>query len=587
MKKFCFLMAVMGLIFMDIYSQQEISGKSKPKVFTINRDSQLKLPPNLVVKLQVTEPSGDSIIEGGEIATLKLTITNKGKGTAQGLKLRITDEIVDSSLSFEKEKEIGFLDPDKTLDIDIPVFTDLNLKTNKHILNIDVDESNGYSLDPSIQLIFFTLKYRRPKLIFNGYEVCDTCEGTSAIIADNALQLGELVKVKIIVQNVGENIARNVRYSVVSTDPNIKITNQTGVLGNMDIGENKSFTVFVSPNKKLKTIQLPVYLSLSLDKELGDLNSFPIPIAINQRPSEIKIVEFKPDMRKFEQQNATPDKADKVMPDEDNFKKIEQAPNSKTKRTNAVAVVIGIENYSYFAKAPYAENDARIIASYFKNTLGIPDVLVYTSEQARGYFFDNMLNLEYGELKSKVANGASDVFIFFSGHGIPSLTGEHIYLMQSDSKKDRLSNQGYSLTVFYENLQHLGARNVIVFLDACFSGVTRQSEKIQSENLLGMKSANASSTLKDPWINNPSFSIFNSSASDAISFAYDKSMTGLFTYFVCRGLQGEADLNFDKEITTGELEQYIQKEVMQTSRKIGGLQITQFHGNKDYVLVDF
>jgi len=219
--------------------------------------------------------------------------------------------------------------------------------------------------------------------------------------------------------------------------------------------------------------------------------------------------------------------------------------------------------------------------------LGVNKVVTYTSDQARGLVFDDVFNPDYGELQKAVVKGQTDVFVFYSGHGIPSKDGEQIYLFPSDGKVARLNMQGYNLNVFYENLEKLGARNVMVFLDACFSGASKQSENIQTENLVAMKGIRIKPKLLKPWENNPGFSVITSSAADETSLALDASQTGLFTYYMCAGLQGNADTNSDNAITLGELYQYVREQVMNTSRKISGIQTPEFHGNPDIVLTEY
>jgi len=59
---------------------------------------------------------------------------------------------------------------------------------------------------------------------------------------------------------------------------------------------------------------------------------------------------------------------------------IRQVAPTRSKRRNAVAIVIGIEQYDHFVPAPYAENDATIIGEYFKDALGIDKVYIYKSK---------------------------------------------------------------------------------------------------------------------------------------------------------------------------------------------------------------
>jgi len=149
-----------------------------------------------------------------------------------------------------------------------------------------------------------------------------------------------------------------------------------------------------------------------------------------------------------------------------------------------------------------------------------------------------------------------------------------------------LEYQGYDLNKFYQNLEALGAKSVTVFLDACFSGSSRTSENILTKNLVSTKGVRIEPKLVSPWKTNPNFNVFNSSAANETSLGFDPSQTGLFTYYVCVGLQGDADLNNDKNITNGELFDYVQSKVIETSKKIFGTQTPQFHGNRDMILIE-
>jgi uncharacterized caspase-like protein len=81
--------------------------------------------------------------------------------------------------------------------------------------------------------------------------------------------------------------------------------------------------------------------------------------------------------------------------------------------------------------------------------------------------------------------------------------------------------------------------------------------------------------------------VFTSSSFEETSLGFDPSQTGLFTYYLCVGLQGAADADRNKQITTGELAKYISENVKATSQKIRGIQTPQFFGNSNNVLVNF
>lgn len=571
------------------YGQKVIKGGTSVRNFQMKASFERGLPPNLFADLSFSDENGNGILEASEKAELNLTLTNKGNGPAQGLDIKVTDENgYDRQFKIDGNKRMDYLHPDQSVDISIPIEAGFDINSAEHKLKISVREHFGYDMDPAY-LVLNTLKYQAPEIIFSGYEVIDYGEGTGAITQDGQIQPGEQVKVKLFLQNVGKNLAENVSYSVVSKDNNVYVDGNTGSLGTMKIGEVSSFWITLSPNKRVNINKnLPVYLDVNVDKNRGGLSNFALPLAMNTQPPEAEIQRVEADIAAIEKQVARFEySSNKFTANIGKTVNIRQVPKASTRRNNAVAVIFGIENYDELPPAPYAENDASIVEEYFRNLLGISKVVTYTSRQARGLIFDDVFNPTYGELQKAIVKGQTDVFVFYSGHGIPSKSGEEVFLFPADGKVARLDIQGYNLNNFYTSLEDLGARSVTVFLDACFSGASRNSEQIERENLISMKGIRVKPKLLKPWENNPSFSVFTSSAAEETSLAFDESQTGLFTYYMCVGLQGNADGNGDKKITLGELHGFVKEKVMDTSRKISGLQTPEFHGDEGKVLVEF
>ena len=59
---------------------------------------------------------------------------------------------------------------------------------------------------------------------------------------------------------------------------------------------------------------------------------------------------------------------------------------------------------------------------------------------------------------------------------------------------------------------------------------------------------------------------------------------GLFTYYLLRGLQGEADLNRDGIVSLQELYEYVEQQVSQKARSVGGNQHPVMKGELEGVL---
>lgn len=588
MKKLVSL-AVIALISCQLEAQQQVvSGQSKATTFQMQREYERGLPPNLYAELQFDDENGNGIIEAMETALLHLKIINQGKGPAQDLDIQITDNSPDPDFTFVERRKIPIIMPGASAEFTLPFSAGFDVKTLEHKLEITVLEKFGYDMDPAY-LVLNTMEYQSPELAFSGYEVVDIGEGTGAIIEDGQIQAGEMVKVKVYVQNIGQNVAKNVKYKAVSKSPNVYLESGTGELGDFVIGEVKHFWITVSPNKRVDISQnLPVYLSMDLDFSKGKIDDYALPLALNQPPPKTEILEVKADIEKLQQQVARFEySSSKFKTNVGSLYNIKQVSPSKTHRSNAVAVVFGIEEYEELPPAPYAENDANVIKDYFRERLGIETVVVFTSDEARGFIFDDIFNPDIGELQRSVVKGQTDLFVFYSGHGVPSKDGDNVYLFPADGKTSRLETQGYNIDKFYENLEKLGARSTTVFIDACFSGGSKHSNTIQQENLVAMKGIRIQPKVRKPWMSNPNFSVFTSSMMEETSLGFDASQTGLFTYFLCAGMQGKADANEDHQITAGELSDYVHKNVVETSKKISGIQTPTFNGNPDMVLIEY
>ena len=88
-----------------------------------------------------------------------------------------------------------------------------------------------------------------------------------------------------------------------------------------------------------------------------------------------------------------------------------------------------------------------------------------------------------------------------------------------------------------------------------------------------------------PWDTNPNFRLFTSSSGEQTSLGYDQAQSGLFTYFLAVGLQGEADSNDDGIIMIEELVTYVTDSVSREAKNIrGGAQTPEFFGNRNMVI---
>jgi len=147
-----------------------------------------------------------------------------------------------------------------------------------------------------------------------------------------------------------------------------------------------------------------------------------------------------------------------------------------------------------------------------------------------------------------------------------------------DVDPDYVANAGYPLSLFYANLRALPAKEVVVVLDACFSGRTPEGLlfKTVSPTLLYMKETAA---------HLDQGAVMSSAQGTQLSAWYPRQRHSLYTYYFLKGLQGKADANRDRRITVGELQDYVGEEVPYwAGREAGVTQQPKLVGRRDIVL---
>lgn len=229
-------------------------------------------------------------------------------------------------------------------------------------------------------------------------------------------------------------------------------------------------------------------------------------------------------------------------------------------RASAYAVLFGIESYrNGLPKADFAAHDATIIAEYLTKGMGFPEDNVVLRINEHASLTDLSKYLEKW-LPNNVEKDSS-VFVYYSGHGAPNPKTGEAYLVPYDGDPSFLETTGYPLNRLYEALNKLPAKEVIVVLDSCFSGAGGRSVMAKGARPAALK-------IENPLLLSTKLSVLTASSGEQISSTYEKKSHGLFTYFMLKGLQGEADINGDQVVELGELFDYVKPQVERVARKI-------------------
>ena len=161
--------------------------------------------------------------------------------------------------------------------------------------------------------------------------------------------------------------------------------------------------------------------------------------------------------------------------------------------------------------------------------------------------------------KKITAPNQFELFVFFSGHGYPS-EDEGLHLIPQDGDPRLLEESALSHKYIINQIVKTKPKSVTMFLDACYSGQSRTDEVL----VAGLKRIVQVATNEDiP----PNFNIFSSSKSNQVSATIKEAEHGIFSYYLMKGLAGEADLDKDKQISNNELFIYLQDNVSREAFK--------------------
>ena len=241
---------------------------------------------------------------------------------------------------------------------------------------------------------------------------------------------------------------------------------------------------------------------------------------------------------------------------------LKKPKSADTENRYAVAVVIGNRDYKSkdIPTVSYAIEDARQVKEYLVKTFGYREGNVIFETNATKGTLENIFGSEAdykGRLYEYVQPKKSDVFVYYSGHGAPSLETRKGYILPVDGDPNSISIGGYPLDLLYRNLSHLEVRSLTVVTDACFSGAP-----------LFKKASPVGIIVQNPLVTLKNVSIINSSSGTELSSWYTEKGHGLFTYYFLLGLAGKADVNGDRQITMGEFLSYLNDNVPYMARKL-------------------
>ncbi|HYV95939.1 MAG TPA: caspase family protein [Gemmatimonadaceae bacterium] len=494
------------------------------------RDLGAVLPAALSAGAELAD-DGDGILEADERLTITMAVRNAGPGVARGLRVTVASSLP-SAVSIVTASPVEALGPGKTATLTAVIAASHRITDGKLTLTVGVSEASGFDLDPPVTFGIVTRAFHAPHFALTDIAVADQS-------GNGRIEPREITDITARVRNTGGGTARDVRISVLpGTDVFLTPgTNADLAVGNLRSGSTRDIHFSAFTNSRATGFPVSVIahdargftdtipLGLTLDRPLSQNREHTV------RGSEGDVREAAP-----------------LIIDVDTG-----VPRGVSH--NTIAVVLGAERYQRAPAVPFARHDALVFREYATQLFGADsdNVIVRTDDDVTGGELRKIFG-DGGWLARRVSSG-SDVVVYFAGHGIPDLATHAPYLLPNDGDPSYPAQTGYALNELYERLAALGARSVTVFIDACFSGGTRDGASL----FRGARDVVVS--VEHPALRSPTMAVFTASAANELASSAADRGHGLFTYWLLRALKGDADATRTGAITVGALSRFLAEHV--------------------------
>ena len=232
-------------------------------------------------------------------------------------------------------------------------------------------------------------------------------------------------------------------------------------------------------------------------------------------------------------------------------------PTGKVKRENTFCIIIANEDYKQkdTPNVKYAIQDGKTFQNYCLRTLGLPRDNVRRLLNASYLQTKEMLRWlqQIADVYGKDAN----FLVYYAGHGVPDEKGNCMLIPADVSIND--VNNGFSLKELYATLGEMTTNNVLLLIDACFSGNDREDVAAVDEMHRGIVREVKNEIVTGNVV------VLTAASNTETALSYEEKAHGMFSYYLMKKLQ-ETEGN----VTFGELYNYVKKEVIRKSTVVKG-----------------
>jgi hypothetical protein len=528
-----------------VAGSQLAEGEAAMGIVRANGSTRVAIAPaTLRGRVQWRDADGDGVLAPGEAAIVTLTLDNDGPGVARAVRGMLRVESPATGLEATAAPPVTIA-AGQSRDIVLRLTADSAQASTEIVAIARASEANGFDLAPALRLRIPARAAGAPRLVVQDTRIDDASR-------DGRLAPREIADLTIRVANTG-----------TAATPPLRARLWRGADLFLAAGARDTFSLGALPAGEVATVSVSVYTNsraadTALRLELADasgrvLARLPIALPLTGQPSGVLDVVASHDSGVGGGRRAVLRSVDVER----------DLPHAAARRRDAIAVILGVDRYRALPVARFAERDAALMRRYAVEALGINDdvehLYLRTGADVTGGEMRKLFG-ETGWLARRVTAN-TDLVVYFAGHGAPDASRRAPYLLPFDADPAFVTETGFALGTLYDRLARLPARSITVILDACFTGATRDGVAL----VRGARPTVLS--IEHPALLRRQMSVITASRDAEVAGDLPEARHGLLTYWIARGLRGEADADGDAAITVAELGRFVEFGVRQTAAR--------------------
>lgn len=242
-----------------------------------------------------------------------------------------------------------------------------------------------------------------------------------------------------------------------------------------------------------------------------------------------------------------------------------------------LALLVGVEEYEHhpnIRNLRYTVEDTEAMKSVLEGQGGFT-VKSITSESDIQPTKDNILDSLYDALWMAEDGDLKTFVFYFGGHGFQIDGKNYMAVMETDPDPDNIPDTALELDEVMGILEDIrDEAKVMVFLDACRNDPFQPRQRDQHVNT-GLGEMHKLDVCQEQdfdyssWddLDSTGFKVLYSTSEGEVSYEVGQKKHGLFTYFLSKGLKGEADIDGDGSITFNESSKYTYMQMRSWAKK--------------------